>query len=432
MSDSGPSALALVAGTFAVVFFLLDLAMSSLLAASSAVSRVALHRLSQEGGARTAHLDDLVLPVSSFRLAALVFRQVGLVGGCVWCGVAAHAAGWTAAWPLAPALAGAAGILVLEALTAHFLALRYPRAVLKATSVPLRMLHAVALPLLAPLASVMNRLRAEPNGDENGEEEQDEEAEAFIAVAERDGILEKDEGRMVRGIIDLGDTRVREIMTPRTDIVALRADGTIDQAIQVVQQANHSRLPVFRSSIDEVVGILHVRDLVGAWVEGHHESSVMTFVRPAMFVPETMSVADLLKEMRTRTHIALVVDEYGGVAGLVTLEDLLEEIVGDIRDEHDRGEAVIEQEGPDCWLVSGVAHVKELEDLFGLDFAEERDFDTVGGLVVSRMGRVPLEGEAMSFDGLRFEVVKADPRRVYRLRIRAEDDRDARGTEGRA
>jgi CBS domain containing-hemolysin-like protein len=176
-------------------------------------------------------------------------------------------------------------------------------------------------------------------------------------------------------------------------------------------------MPVYRDSIDDIVGILHVRDLVRAWEQGREAATIAGYVRPAFFVPETLTVAELLREMRVRTHVAIVVDEYGGVAGLVTLEDLLEEIVGDIRDEHETEEALVQQDSDGSWLVHGLAHVDELERIFGLTL-EERDFDTVGGLVVSTLGRVPEQGESLEVGGLAIEVVHADPRRVYRVRIR--------------
>jgi CBS domain containing-hemolysin-like protein len=154
-----------------------------------------------------------------------------------------------------------------------------------------------------------------------------------------------------------------------------------------------------------------------AWAEGWEDATVSTFMRPALFVPETRTVSELLAEMRQRTHVALVVDEYGGLAGLVTLEDLLEEIVGDIRDEHESEEAEIQSQSDGSILASGLAHIEEIENLFDLQVGE-RDYDTVGGLVTSFLGRVPETGEMLVVHGLKIEVIEADPRRVYRVRIR--------------
>ncbi len=166
-----------------------------------------------------------------------------------------------------------------------------------------------------------------------------------------------------------------------------------------------------------MIGVLHSRDLFQAWEGKEDQQPIRRFLRPSVFVPETLSAADLLTEMRQKTQIALVVDEYGGIAGLVTLEDVLEEIVGEIRDEHDSEEELIHEESSGCWLVDAVAHVDELEPLFEVEFGE-RDFDTVGGLVVSGFGRVPAVGESLVTHGLRVEVLQADNRRVLRVRIR--------------
>jgi magnesium and cobalt transporter len=206
-------------------------------------------------------------------------------------------------------------------------------------------------------------------------------------------------------------------MTPRTGIEALPVEADVSTARKKLLETAHSRLPVYHGSIDNVVGVLHARDLFQAWEEGQERQPVSQYLRPAAFVPETLSAAELLSEIRQKTHLAMVVDEYGGTAGLVTLEDLLEEIVGDIRDEHDREEELARQEDDDSWIISAVAHVEELEDRFGIELGQ-RDFDTVGGLIVSSFGRVPLEGERIETLGLSFEVLKADPRRVHRVRVR--------------
>jgi CBS domain containing-hemolysin-like protein len=192
---------------------------------------------------------------------------------------------------------------------------------------------------------------------------------------------------------------------------------TVAEARAGFLKNTHSRVAVYRDTIDDIVGILHVRDLLRAWDAGHESDPVSAYVRPAFFVPETRPVGELLAEMRRGQHVAIVVDEYGGVAGLVTLEDLLEEIVGDIRDEHTKEEARLEQDKDGSWLVSGLAHVEEIETLFGLDISD-RDFDTVGGFVVASLGRVPEVGETFDLGGLKVEVVRADRRRVYRVRMR--------------
>jgi CBS domain containing-hemolysin-like protein len=297
------------------------------------------------------------------------------------------------------------------------LALREPRTSLRLTAFLAPAAHAVTWPLLTPIHKAFRRKVDPLAEEEDREEETDEVVEAFIEVGEREGILEKSEGEMVRGIVDLDQTSVREIMTPRVDVVALPATASVAEARRAAIEGGHSRFPVYGDSIDHVLGILHVRDLLRASEDGWGDRGIGDLVRPAVFVPETRTVAEALAEMRTGAHVALVADEYGGFAGMVTLEDLLEEIVGEIQDEHDPGDAPLRAEEGGAWLVSGLAHAEELERVFGVDLGE-RDYDTVGGFVTAALGRVPAPGETFASRGLTVEVVEADARRVRRIRVR--------------
>ncbi len=400
------------------LLFVVDLALSVALTASSALSRVALHRIGSESNGTLEFLGDVQEPSSAHRLAAGMLRQLCLLGAVLLLVLAARAAGL--AWPaLAGVGAGAVvGVLLVESLVARAIALRNPRKILRGAAVALRLAHFLLYPLARPLQRFLERAGSKPaQTEEEREEEQEEEVEALIEVGEREGLLEAEEGEMMRGIVDLDETRVREIMTPRTDIVALPVETSVAEARGSFVEAGHSRVPVYSGSIDNVVGVLHARDLFRAWADRKEEHSVSAFLRPATFVPETLSAAELLAEMRERTHLAVVVDEYGGVAGLVTIEDLLEEIVGEIRDEHEGKQDLVRREADGSWVINAVAHVKELETLFGVEF-EERDFDTVGGMVVAAFGRLPASGERVEVRGLRVEVLQADRRRVQSVRVR--------------
>ncbi len=404
----------------ALVLFCVHLVMSALLTAVSALGQVSLHRINAESGNRLQFLQEMDAPGSPYRLSAAVARQFALLGGSVLVGVGAHLTGWSRPWLVGLAAGAVLCVLLLEMGLAQLIAMRSPVRVVRATAFLLRPLRILLSPVLFPLLLLVDRVAEEVRNGENGADEAGEgDAEALIRAAEEEGILEEDEGRMMRGIVDLGEMRIREVMTPRPDIVAMPADTPVRDAIQIVRKVGHSRFPIFRKSIDDVVGILHVRDLFQACDEGREDTPVSAFLRPPFFVPETRWVAELLAEMRTRTNMALVVDEYGGIEGLVTMEDLLEEIVGDIRDEHDDDdEALIATEPDGSWLVSGLAPVKELETLCDLKIPEKRDYDTVGGLVVATLGRLPKVGDGITIDDLRFEVIRADPRRVYRVHIR--------------
>ncbi len=400
----------------AAVLLLAELAIAVLLLAVSGLSRVALRRLATEEP-RFAFLEDVRSGTSSRRISLHAARESCLLGASVALSLAARAAGLRSPWLLGIAGGVVAGVLVLEGLVARGLALRAPRAAIRATAFLATPIHLLFFPAARPMAALLRRWTSRDVRGGSETEEDEEEVDAFLEVGEREGILEAGESRMVRGIVDLPETRVREIMTPRTDIVALAADAPVRDARREMLRSWHSRLPVYRGNLDNVVGVLDVRDVLKAADEGAEAEPVASFLRPAFFVPETQSTADLLAQLRTRTRMALVADEYGGLAGLVTLEDVLEEIVGDIREEHEPGRAAIEAAPDGSFTVSGLVHVEEIEPLFGIEVGE-RSFDTVGGLVIAALGHVPIPGERLEAHGLEIEVLEADRRRVYRVQLR--------------
>jgi CBS domain containing-hemolysin-like protein len=266
---------------------------------------------------------------------------------------------------------------------------------------------------------------ADDGGDSNGGDIQ-----ALIDVGEDEGIIEGEEGELIQSIIEFGETRAGEVMTPRTDIVALPLTATVAEARDCVIESKYSRLPVYREQIDDVVGIIYVRDLLVYLADGREDEPIGAMLRPAYFVPETKTVDELLEEMqKAHVQLALVIDEYGGLAGLVTVEDILEEIVGEIEDEDIEGEEIIEIVAADdgYYDVLGSTEVGKIERLFGLEI-EDDDFTTIAGLVINESGRVPAPGDHLSFRGLDVEVLEADERRVGRLRLRrSQEDGDANG-----
>ncbi|HEX8129361.1 MAG TPA: hemolysin family protein [Pyrinomonadaceae bacterium] len=252
--------------------------------------------------------------------------------------------------------------------------------------------------------------------DDNGDDLQ-----ALIDVGEEEGILEEEEGELIHSIIEFGDTSVNEVMTPRTEIVALPVTATVREARDCVVESKYSRLPVYRDQIDNIEGIIYVRDLLQCWAEGSENGSIQTLLRPTLFVPVTKPVAELLEEMqKEHAQLAMVIDEYGGVAGLVTVEDILEEIVGEIEDEDTAREEVVEIiEAHDGYYDAlGSTEVDKIERLFDLEIEDDDDATTIAGLVISELGYVPRAGERLTFRGLDVEVLEADERRIARLRLR--------------
>jgi CBS domain containing-hemolysin-like protein len=223
---------------------------------------------------------------------------------------------------------------------------------------------------------------------------------------------------LLRTIVDFRETMVREVMTPRPDIVGIEATATMDRLQTLVREQQYSRVPVFKETLDNVVGFVFVKDLIQLRPDSDGTHPITPLVRPAHFVPETKRVFELLQEFqRNRLQIAIVVDEYGGTAGLVTLEDLLEEIVGEIRDEYDVEVEPVVDEGNGTFVFSGKAHVQELADRLKVD-VEGGAFETVGGFLLSQLGRVPAAGERFVVDGLNVEVLEAERRRITRVRMR--------------
>ena len=223
---------------------------------------------------------------------------------------------------------------------------------------------------------------------------------------------------MVRSIVDLGDKVVREVMTPRPEMVGVRREANLAELRQLFMDEKYSRVPVFEENLDHIVGLVHAIDVV-SYADRSAEEPIDSLIRPVKFVPETKKVSSLLREFqRSRSTIALVVDEYGGTSGLLTVEDIIEEIVGEIHDEFDEvvgEEFVRESEG--VFLVSGRADVDLLKEKLGLD-VNGKGFDTVSGLVLAALGRVPQSGEAIDYQGLTIEVVDAEGQRINKVRIR--------------
>ncbi len=254
--------------------------------------------------------------------------------------------------------------------------------------------------------------------EEAGREASDEEIDTFIDEAKEEGIIEKGEDELLRSVVEFGDTTVREIMTPRVDMVCLRRDATLQKLRNLIIAEKYSRVPVYRDRIDNVEGIVMAKDLLPYGEREHDGDPIDPLVRPAEFIPESMMVSDLLKLFkRVKQKMAIVVDEHGGVTGLVTMEDVMEELVGEIQDEYDAEEAQIVQNGPDDYTVHGEVKVEEIEDLFDLDLAGD-DYLTASGLVAHGLGRLPQRGETVVLRGLGFEVLEVDPKRIKKLRVR--------------
>ncbi len=240
--------------------------------------------------------------------------------------------------------------------------------------------------------------------------------EALIEAGTDEGLIPEEDRQLIESVVTFGHKTVREVMTPRPKIVAIPEEATLEELRRLIVASQFSRIPVYRNSIDEIVGVVHVRDLIERRHDEHAQRRVREIMRPVLHVPETKNIDDLLRELQARgEHMAVVVDEYGQTAGIVTLEDVLEEIVGEIRDEHEPVVDVVE-EGNGRYLLSGGVDVDRLRELFAFRKPEGLESTTVGGMVCELLGRVPKPGDVVELNGLRLEVLLSDERRVHRVR----------------
>jgi putative hemolysin len=383
-------------------------------AAFSALMRLSLRLMAERGGRSDRlgrYLDD---PLQLFIPVRL------LLGGCL------VAAGVLIARVSdirdAPSVAVfvvslAAFVIVCEHLLPALISRNNPEAVLDVLLPAFTTLARLARPITAPLVDIIDGRR--DSDVSNGETASAAAADAPPAADQSDdqGLISQEEGReLLQSIVDFTETVVREVMTPRPDIVAIKIDATLQDLRTLFREQQYSRMPVFSENLDTISGIVFVKDLVA--LPATAEPPMTTLMRPAYFVPESKRVSELLKEMQRRqVQMAIVVDEYGGTAGLVTVEDLLEEIVGEIRDEYDVESETVVDEGNGTFVFSGKVGVDEVKDRLGIEI-EREGFETVGGYLLSHLGRMPYVGERFEVDGLDVEVIEVERRRITKIRLR--------------
>lgn len=391
--------------------------------ASRAAARLDVHRWAQrisgaeaDEGAVWERIDETFTAVHLARQLALVLLVVGVsAAGPSWFGVGTDDPA-RLAWSIGLALAAYAVFDKLLALA------------LVASLGPLRVLE-VGGPLISFLrllfgrpARMLNRFQRDRRARDEVVQDATENSDldAFLDMAEESGLVSEQDEALLRGVAEFREVLVDHVMTPRVDIVSVPASATLGALRELVAEHKHSRVPVIGENIDEVVGVANIRDLVAALGEEGTDVSVRGITRPAMFVPETKRVSDLTREFqKRREHLAIVVDEYGGTAGLVTLEDLLEEIVGEIQDEAEDAEEQTVVQQPDGAVVAlGKAEIGDIEEMLDVEIGAD-EFETVGGMAFVHLGYVPKPGESFDRDGLRVEVLEADERRVHRVRITA-------------
>ena len=351
----------------------------------------------------TAYLDDpltLFVPARMMRGLLLVLAVVLLAQPI--------GTGWYGGVVLF--LSGAALIFVAGHIVPALIVRRAPERLLGMVLPPFTAMANIVTPLSSLIIGWLGTVdRPASRGNGNGTDSAHSSHEASPG---------EDDGRLLRSVVDFGETLVREVMTPRPDVVAVHAEASIDELRALAREHHYSRLPVFRDNLDNIVGLVVVKDLIQMSEPVSVSAVVTEIMRPAAFVPETKRVADLLREFQQhRFHLAMVVDEYGGNAGLVTVEDLVEELVGEIRDEYDSEAEPIVHEPDGAIVFSAKVSIEEMKERLGMTIDEE-GFETVGGYVLTRAGRVPAAGERFEADGISIEVLEAERRRIHKVRVR--------------
>lgn len=404
----------------AILLLAAVLLISTLEIAFSAANRIALRRFLDGRFARRAkHLISLL----EVRTEVLVALSVGVQAVTISTGIFLFVTLTSRNVPYVAGMPGTIGlmiviVLLLRQLLPRLISTRQPEVVILRLHTIFRFVYALLRPFARLLTSVLNYFHSweAPNADED--EASEEEIQAFIDAGQEEGILEHNEGELIQSIVEFGGKVAREVMTPRTQIVAAEVGFTADQLATLICTQKHTRIPVFVKELDNLEGVVHERDLIRVLQRGEKLDNLRPLLKPIHFVPETKPVNDLLNEMRKMgEQMVIVVDEYGGVSGLITVEDLVEQIVGEIYDEAEFADRVVD-EGSGAFVISGAADLDVLEEKLGMTLLENTESTTVAGAVLEIFGRLPAPGERIEHQGLKIEVLEADRRRIHRLRIR--------------
>ena len=390
---------------------------------------IRLRHWAEEAGGRLRRLYDSPHRFVLFRFILSLAARLAPVGLYVSLAemLARFGRAHPAVWAFAAVLLLVAGIeMANRALVGHD-----PERALRALTRVYRAVLLLLSPALTLLTPLVPNVSLERDRRDDGTEEEsatDEEIEAFIDVGTREGILEPEQGEWLWSIVDFRDTLVRSVMTPRIDMICASVDSPMDVLADRFIESGHSRIPLYQDSIDNIIGVLHIRDVLRA-SRLPAPPPARTLIKPPLFIPETKPLGELLKELQARfQQVAIVVDEYGGTAGLATVEDLIEEIVGEIMDEHEALAAELEPLEGGGYRLDGRAHIDLLDELFEVD-VEDPEYETVAGLIFSALGHVPQVGESVDELGLRFTVEAVADRRIQTVRVERVPAPQAAGEE---
>ena len=385
----------------------------------SAASRSRMRELLASGNQRAKLIDQMLSDPARFLSTLLILKSLAYIAASSMAVCLAMTLQWSTVG-VSAAVALVWLLLLAVQVFSRGWALRQPDTVALSIARVVNFLAA----LLSPLSLPLRRLAAFARGDEDEVTPEsvflsEDGLRFLIHVGEGEGVIEEDEKQMIAGIFEFGETTVREIMVPRLDMVAVEVNSPLSEALDLIIGNGHSRIPVFEDSIDHLLGVLYAKDLLLCLRDGSQDIAVRQLLREAYFVPQSKKLDELFEEMQThRIHMALAVDEYGGTAGLVTIEDLLEEIVGEIQDEYDSEEPQLEKLAPEIYVFNARYDIDEVSRLIDVDLsAGPENIDTLGGFIYSQLGRVPEQGESIHFHDWRFTVMSVDSRRIEQVRV---------------
>jgi CBS domain containing-hemolysin-like protein len=391
--------------------------------AMTSVGRIRIRHLAEEGSRRAAILARLHQDPNRFLSTVLIVNTVALIvagSTATLIGTETLPHQWGLAGDLGVSLLLSVFLLIFAEVTPKTLAIRNAERISLWAAVPVNWLSNVLRPVIW-FITIVARLLTGGRGAHTPFVTE-EELLTILSVSEEQGVIEEDEREMIHGIIEIGDKSVREVMVPRPDVTAVERAVTLDELVKVFAQYKHTRVPVYEGDIDHMVGLIHIKDLVMYYARGAKNFEISRMMRRIESTPESKKVDELLHEMQTKkVHMMVVVDEYGGTAGIVTLEDVLEEIVGEIRDEYDISEEEPVRLLNNCEaLVDARYPMDELNERLKLGIEESHDYDSVGGYVMEQLGAVPKAGQTFEVDGVKWTVDEMNGQRIVRVRLASE------------
>ena len=404
---------------FLLVIMLILCALSSASeTALTSVSRIKLKNLVEEGDKKAMEIERILANPNVFLSTILIINSVATIIASSMATVLALR--FSASWgELIASLLLSLIVLIFCEITPKTAAVQNPLRWARIIIGPVRGAAWLLRPIIWLLSRITSGLVRLLGGQavRHGPFVTEEELRLLVTVGEEEGVLEEAETEMIHSIFEFADTPVREVMIPRIDIIALEGDISMNQAVDQALEGGFSRIPVYEETLDNITGILYTKDLLKQLREGHDSLPIRDLVRPAYFVPETKKLDDLLREIRQkRVHMVMVIDEYGSVSGLVTIEDLMEEIVGDIQDEFDREEKLYEQVNDHEYVFSAKISIGEFNEIMDTKL-EHEDYETLGGFLYAQLDKVPVAGDTVIFDQHRFTILTTRGRRIVRVQV---------------